>query len=93
MLIINLDLDFGLSNAWGVNDCHRFLVIAIPPELIYVSKLHLIFTASFFKPSCLSAGVPGDPLGSLSSHEALAAVEVVLSLEVVRAAEKHVAQA
>ena len=46
-LIINLDLDFGLSNAWSVNNCYRSLVVAIPPELLLVTKLHLIFTASF----------------------------------------------
>ena len=49
--------------------------------------------SSFFKPSCLGAGIPGYPLGSLSSNEALAAVEVALGFEVVRAAEKHVGQA
>ena len=88
-LIDYLDLDFALSNAWSVNNCHRFLVISIPPEPVR----HQTFHAFICKPSSLSAGVPGHPLGSLSSNEALAAVEVVLSLEVVRAAEKHVAQA
>ena len=46
-LITNLNLDFGLSSAWSVNNCYRFLVVAIPPEPIRVTKLHLIFTALF----------------------------------------------
>ena len=46
-LITNLNLDFGLSSAWSVNNCYRFLVVAIPPEPIRVTKLHLIFTAFF----------------------------------------------